>query len=91
MILETLFGPIFSGLQGILSIIPQIPDFPEELTNAIDNFFNLLFSNSGLVGFFVPMNLILIALPLALAIINFERIYNFIIWIVKKLPFFAID
>lgn len=83
MILLTIIGTL---INLIFSILPNLPQVPDEFSSIIDNFFDLIFSNSGLVGFFLPMNVVKIALPIALIIINFKHIYNLLKWIIAKIP-----
>lgn len=87
MIFQILIVIILGLINAIFSILPSIPNVPTELSNAISSFFDLLFSNSGLVGFFVPMNIVKIALPIAIIISQFDHIYKMALWVIKKLPF----
>lgn len=91
MIVERLIDPLILFLWKTVAVIPDIPKVPEQLSKSITSFFDLIFDNSGLVGFFVPVDLIKIALPVALVIVNFEHIYKLFIWIINKIPFIGID
>ena len=91
MITENLLNPIFLFITENLGLMPAIPNLPETLISAIDNFFSLLFENGGLVSFFVPMNVVKLAIPIAIVIVNFDKIYSLIIWILKKIPVMGIE
>lgn len=86
MLFITLLSVVFAVINVIFGILPNIPSVPEEFSNIIKNFFDLIFQNSGLVGFFLPMDVVKIALPVALVIVNFKHIYNLIKWLIAKLP-----
>lgn len=77
---------VFFILNVVFGLLPSIPAMPDNLISYVDQFFDLIFSNSGIVGFFLPMDVVKVALPLAIVIINFDHIYKMIMWIVRKLP-----
>lgn len=91
MIIEFLFSLILELFNFILEILPDIPNMPEDLTNALNNYTQLIFDNSSVVSFFLPMNIVKIAIPLVIVIINFDYIYNAVIWILKKIPMLGIE
>lgn len=71
----------------ILSFFPDLPSFPIEFTNAINYILDLIFDNGiPLLSLFIHINTIKIAVPILIAIINFEYIYKLILWIIHKLP-----
>jgi len=69
----------------------NIPPFPEELKNSIESFFNLIFDNLSLLGFFIRPFTLKIIIPLILILIGFIPIYKLIFWIIKKIPFLHIS
>lgn len=77
---------VFAIINLIFGLLPNIPAMPDTLVSYINQFFDLIFQNSGLVGFFIPIDVVKIALPIALIIVNFKYIYSLLIWIIKKLP-----
>lgn len=86
MIISLLLVTVTGLINLIFGILPDIPQIPSELSSMVDSFFDLIFANAGLVGFFVPLNVAKIALPIAIIIINFEHIYSLVMWVVKKIP-----
>lgn len=86
MILEVIFNLIKGLLTTVLGILPDIPDLPSNLMNSLSNVYNTIFDNVGLLGLFVRIDTIKILIPLLIVAINFEHIYHFTIWIVKKIP-----
>ncbi len=85
-----IFNILLTIMLGIINLlfswVPVLPDVPVAISNAITDFFDLLFSNSGLVSFFLPMNLVKIALPIAIILFNFKYIYKMVMWLIRKLP-----
>lgn len=91
MIIEALCWLVESLLNGILALLDVLPDFPAEFVQIINDFFALIFDNLYLISFFVRMDTIKIAIPILLVIINFERVYKFIMWILRKIPALGIE
>lgn len=91
MLISVLLATITGLINLIFGILPDIPSIPTELSSLVDNFFNLIFEYSGLVGFFVPINVVKLALPIAIIIIEFEHIYSLVMWVLKKIPIFGIE
>lgn len=88
MITQFLVDMIFSLLQIIFGWF-SLPDLPAELMANINSFLDLIFQNLSLLGLFVRQQTILIIIPVVIAIIGFERIYMFVMWILKKIPFLS--
>ena len=45
-----------------------------------------IFDNLDLLGIFIRIDTIKILVPLVVIAYNFEHIYHFVIWLVKKIP-----
>ena len=90
MIIEGLIDTLIMSIQAILSLIPNLPDLPSNLVEGANGFINLIFDNVGLLGLFIPISTIKVVVPLILLIVNFDKIYRLVIWILKKIPVFGI-
>lgn len=90
MIINVWITMILGVINLLFSWLPNIPEAPASFNTAVNNFFDLLFQNSGLVSFFLPMTITKIALPIAVVLINFKYIYKLFMWVIHKLPV-AID
>ena len=44
----------------------------------------------SLLGLFVDLNTVKIVLPIVLVLIEFEHIYDFVMWLLRKIPFLGI-
>lgn len=89
MILEAILNLVVTLLKFCFGWI-NIPSFPEELTNSIDTFLNLIFDNLSLLGFFVRPLTITLVIPTLIILLNFEDVYKLTMWIIKKIPFLGI-
>lgn len=83
-------------IQAILDLIKNVlflvfgwinlPQMPEQITNAINTFLDLIFDNVGLLGLFIRIDTIKLVVPVVLIIMNFEKLYHLTLWILKKIP-----
>ena len=87
MLVEGLFTVVKWLLNAILNLLDVLPDFPASLVSSLNSFFDLVFDNLSLIGFFIPLTTVKILVPLLIVVINFEYIYAFIMWILRKIPF----
>ena len=88
MILELLFNLIKFLLMTIFGILPNIPSLPTNFITLINNFLDIIFNNgSALLNLFVHIETLKILAPIALVIINLDKVYHLILWVIKKLPF----
>ena len=90
MIIETILNIIFNLIKFVFSWL-NLPAFPEELSNTINNFLDIIFDNVSLLGFFIRPATLNILIPALIIIINFEKLYKFIMWILRKIPFLNIE
>lgn len=90
MLVEALFTAVTWLIDAILNVLDVLPDFPEDLVNSVEAFFLLIFDNLSVLGFFVPLSTIKILIPLVLLVINFEDVYAFVMWLLRKIPFLGI-
>lgn len=86
MILEAILNLVKILLQFVFALLPDIPNFDVELLSSLTDYINLIFDNLGLLGFFFPISTFKIIIPLLIVVINFEHIYHFALWILKKIP-----
>lgn len=81
---------IIQGLSGlvisIMYMFPDLPNLPESILDGLNSFLDLIFDNVGFVGIFVPISTIKIVVPLIILIINFDKIYKLVTWVLKKIP-----
>lgn len=91
MLVENLLSLISSFINGLFSLLPDIPSMPSAVTTPIESIIDLIFDNAGIIGIFVSIDLIKVLVPLIIIVINFDEIYRVIVWIVKKIPILNIE
>ena len=87
-------------IQGILDLFKNvlfvvfgwisIPSFPTELTDSISSFFDLIFENLTLLGFFIRPSTLSIVIPMLIILLNFDNLYKLTMWILRKIPMLGI-
>ena len=90
MILEAVFN-LVSGLVKIVFGWINLPDLPDSITSVIDELFALISGSVGIIGIFVDLNMVKILLPVLLSVINFDEVWKFTMFILRKIPFLGID
>ena len=90
MLVEALFTAVTWLIDAILNVLDVLPDFPADLVNSVEAFFSLIFDNLSILGFFVPLSTVKILIPLVILVINFEDVYAFVMWLLRKIPFLGI-
>lgn len=88
-------------IEGLLSFFQQVyqvmfgwinlPDMPAVVTDTVDWFLDMVFDNIGILGFFVRWSTVVVLVPIALIVFNIDKIYDLIMWVLKKLPFMSIE
>ncbi len=86
MIIEAIINLITTLLKFILNLLPSVPDLPLSIMTSLDNVTNTIFSHLDLLGLFVRIDTIKLLVPLVVVAYNFEHIYHFVMWLIKKLP-----
>lgn len=90
MILESVFN-LVSGLVKLVFGWINLPDLPDSITSVIDELFALISGSVGIIGIFVDLNMVKILLPVLLIVINFDDVWKFTMFILRKIPFLGID
>lgn len=70
----------------IISLLPQFPQMPENISTPINSVVNLISQHIQLLNIFIPLPLVLTLLPLALFISNLNKIWSLINWIWCHIP-----
>lgn len=86
MILKVIFDLILGLLKLVFGLLPDIPPLPASITTSLNNVFDAIFGHLDLLGLFVRIDTIKLLVPLVIIVINFEHIYHFTMWILKKIP-----
>lgn len=91
MIIETILNILALLITSVFSILPSIPDLPDSLYKSITSVIDTIFNNLGLLGVFIRPQTIIIIVPILIVVMNFERIYKVVMWILSKIPMLNIE
>ena len=91
MIIEYILEAGLLFQKVIFDILPDVPQISTQLINSISHVLDIIFSNLSLLGIFVRIDTIKILVPLVIFVVNFEYLYNIIIWILRKIPGLSIS
>lgn len=89
MIVEAVLD-LISGLIKTLFGWIDLPDLPSAIETIIDQTFTYIESGFGIVAIFVDFNVVKILLPLVVIIVNFDRAYHLVLFVLRKIPFLGI-
>lgn len=79
-------------LEFIFSIIPKVPDLPQSLHDKLFEFIDIIFTNgTNILSLFIRIDTIKIVVPILLIIINLDKIYNCLMWVLRKIPVLGLD
>lgn len=90
MIIKGLFNLVLSLLQLIFAPI-NLPPLPDGLQNIFDGLLSAMLSAVGLFEVFVRPSTLQLLIPIVIVLVNFEKLWNGIIFILKKIPFLGIE
>ena len=91
MIIKGLFELVYTLLSVVLTPFQIVPDMPQALQNVLTRFLDLIFDPIHIVLYFVDVNVVKAIIPLVVIVANMEKIWNGILWILKKLPFVGVE
>jgi len=69
----------------IFSILPDLPPFPSEITDGINDFVGMIGDVVGVISYLYTPTIFGIVLGLILAILTFEQVYHLALWVYKKI------
>lgn len=91
MIIENLVNGILFVIRSVFSVLPNIPNLPDNMLNSIDSFFEVLKNSVSFFYFFVSPTMVKSSIAIIFIISQFENIYKFTMFIIKKIPFINVE
>lgn len=85
MIIYGILSIVFGLLQVLFSPL-SLPDFPVEITEKLYDILDIISDALPLLWVYFDKPVVTVCLGVALALMAFEKLYEFIMWIVAKLP-----
>lgn len=90
MIIESVLNALKAVITSVFSWI-NIPGIGKDFETAM-SYIDLLFQNAqSLINLFLPWKIVTFGIPIIIIVENFEHIYHFVIWILKKIPMLGIE
>lgn len=90
MIIKGLLELIF-GLLSVVFAPINLPPLPDVIQTVLNDFTAILTGAVGLFAIFVDMNVVRVLIPVVIVIVNFQRVYDLIVYILKKIPFIGVE
>lgn len=90
MIVKGLLELIFSLLQIVFSPI-SLPKLPSSVDNLLDQFIDWILGGYSFLCSFVDMNIVKALIPIVIVIANLDKIWSFIMFILRKIPFIGVE
>ena len=91
MIIKGLFELVYSLLNVVLTPFEIIPNVPSGVSASVTAFVNFMFSPIRILLFFLNVDVVRPLIPLCIIVFNMEKIWDGIMWVLKKLPFVGIE
>lgn len=85
MILYGILSVLFDILQFLFGWL-NLPQMPQELVVYIEQAKGLILDSLPLIWLFFDKRTVYACIIVALACVNFDKIYDFTMWIIAKLP-----
>lgn len=85
MLITGILNALFSVIQALFGWI-NLPDMPDKISSVIDNILQYVIDGLPIIWCFLDKEITLVCLGVALACRSFEKIYDFLMWLLAKLP-----
>lgn len=90
MIIKGLFELIFVLLNVVFAPI-NLPQLPTAMQDIVNSLIDIMLGSFGMLLWFVDIEVLRFLIPVAIVIANFERVWNLIMFILRKIPFLGIE
>lgn len=89
MIVESIVSALVNLFLNLTSGI-DIPDMPEAVSSAVEMFGTYLASGLSILDGYVNMSVVTVLFGIVVVLDVVKHVYFFVMWILKKIPFFGI-
>lgn len=92
MILEGILNALKKVIFALFSWIdlPNMSDYGTGFDDAFALIGDMLESSQGIINLFLPWSIVKFGLPIVIVVMNFEHIYSFVMWVIKKIPMLGV-
>lgn len=85
MIIEMFLNALYNIFKLFTTPI-NIPDFPPQATEYIEQFFNYIEMGAGILANYSPFGYLMILFGVLIAVDIGIMVYHFVMWIIRKIP-----
>ncbi len=92
MILEAILNALKSLIKSVFSWvdIPSMSDYGDGFETAVNFINQILETSQSLINLFLPWDIVRFGIPILLVVMNFEKLYQAVMWVLKKIPMLGI-
>ncbi|MCI8393301.1 MAG: hypothetical protein HFJ24_05670 [Clostridia bacterium] len=87
MIVEALVNLITVVIKLLAVPFNILPDTPSAVVDAVNYYFDLIFSNLDFLNFFVHVDTLKNVATIAIIVWTVDKTFSLLMWIIHKLPF----
>lgn len=88
MIIESILNMLKNVVFALFSWLdlPNMSDYGTGFQDAFNLITDMLESSKSLINLFLPWDIVRFGLPIVIVVMNFEHIYDFLMWVIRKIP-----
>lgn len=90
MIVESVFNMLFGLVKALFSWV-NLPDMPSSVQGFLEFIKTTIINSCRIIGCFCTPSYLWLCITFMIAIFNFERLYHFTMFVLKKIPFLGIE
>lgn len=90
MIIKGILELFFSLLQIVFSPI-ALPQLPQKASYYLDQFYNWIMGGYNFIATFIDVSMVKTLIPIVIVIANLDKIWSFIMFILRKIPFIGVE
>lgn len=90
MIIKGILELFFSLLQIVFSPI-ALPQLPAKASSYLDQFIDWILGGYNVIGMFIDLGMVKTLIPIVVVIANLDKVWSFIMFILRKIPFIGVE
>ena len=90
MIIKGILELFFSLLQIVFSPI-ALPQLPAKASAYLDRFIDWILGGYNVIGMFIDLGMVKTLIPIVIVIANLDKVWSFIMFILRKIPFIGVE
>lgn len=90
MIIKGILELFFSLLQIVFSPI-ALPQLPTKASSYLDQFIDWILGGYNVIGMFIDLGMVKTLIPIVIVIANLDKVWSFIMFILRKIPFIGVE